>query len=353
MTTSTHRAPEDILGALEHASNPMFLLSVGPKQEFRFVGANAAHSQATGLTSSRITAKRPDEVFPRRIADIALANYRECCARGSKYTIDENLDSPAGRVWWLTTIAPIFGANGIHAIVGSSTDITALKERAANKSLEYQRLRTRADRWNLVAANAAENARGPLNNILNLSRMLQGETKSPEDTDTIAALLEDTAARSLQKLDNEANEIAAKTFSRTESVDFGQLCREFAAQTDPQANLEITFSDRMHEVDEAITRLLMSSLADQASMHAATFVRIKILPSPIDVGISRLIFDFDALPKARVNLARLGTICRLHGVNIRHVSHNSIHRVEFLLPITRHNGNIFAERGTERLRVSA
>ena len=131
MTTSTHRAPEDILGALEHTANPMFILSVSPSQDFRFVGANAAHAQATGLASGAITAKRPDEVFPPRIADAALENYRECCARGSKYSFEENLDLPAGDAWWLTTLAPISGEDGIHTIVGSSVDISEMKEEAA------------------------------------------------------------------------------------------------------------------------------------------------------------------------------------------------------------------------------
>ena len=353
LTTSTHRAPEDILGALEFAPNPMYLLSVGLRQEIRFVGANPAYARATGLSSGAIANKRPDEVLPPRVAEAALENIRRCRKRGAEYTFEEKLDLPAGRCWWLTSLAPISGANGAYYIVGSSVDISALKDAVTNKSLEYQRLRRRANHWHDVAANAAEDARGPLNNILSLSRMLKCEQDKPEDTGSIATLLEDTAARSLQKLDYQTKGAVAATNTQRECADFGQLCREFAALADPQAHLKIDYPDCVFEVDEAIVRLLLSSLADQAAIHAATFININILPSPIDADTLRLILDFDTLPESRVHLMQLGTICQAHGVKIRHVIHDGIHRVEFLLPIAGPGVNTFVVRGSERFLASA
>ncbi len=353
LTTSTLRAPEDILGALEFAPNPMYILSVRHPQDIRFLGANPAYAHATGLISGAIANKRPNEILPPRVADMALENIRACCTRGSNYTFEEILDLLSRRCWWLTSLAPISDANGIHTIVGSSVDISALKHAVANKSLEYQRLQRRANHWHDFVANAAEDARGPPSNILSLSRMLKYQQDPTEETGSIATLLEDTAARSLQQLNHQTKGVAVETTEREDSADFGQLCREFAAIADPQAKLEIVYPDCMYEVNEAIVRLLLNSLADQAAMHAATFIKINILPSPIEADTLRLILDFDTRPGSRVHLVHLGTICQAHGVKIRHVIHNEVHRVEFLLPIARPKANTIVARGSERNLASA
>jgi len=353
LTTSTHRAPEDILGALEFAPNPMYLLSVGHRQEIRFVGANSAYARATGVTSGAIANKRPDEILPSRIADAALANFRECCTRGSNYTFQENLGFPAGRCWWLTTLAPISDAERIHTIVGSSVDISAMKDNAAIKSLEYHCLSRRVDDLRLVAANAAEDARGPLNNILSLSRMLKCERVSTEEAGSIAALMEDTAARSLKKLEHQTRDAVTSTVAYGDRTDFGQLCREFATLVDPQAKMKIRYPDRVFDVDEATARLFLNSIADQAAMRDATFLNINITPSPIDSKTLRLVFEFDTLPGSRVNLVQLGTLCQIHGIKIRHVIHDATHRVEFLLPFAGRRVKTIAVQGTERIRVSA
>ena len=353
LTTATQRAPEDFLGALDLAPHPMFVLSVGPRLDFRFAMSNAAHALATGLCRDNLIGKRPDEVLPARIADTALENYRECCVRGAKFTFQENLDLPTGRCWWQTTLVPVFGAGEIHSIVGSSVDISSLKEEAAIISLEYQRFRARADRWRDVVTNAIEKARGPLNNILSLSRMLQFEKETPEETDTIATLLEDTAARSIRGLDDKAMGMFPAILERRKGVDFGQLCREFAAFADPNGALDITIGDHVIQAESAIVRLLVHALADQAAEHAATFVHISVMPSPIDATILRLIFELDTHSGSRMNLAQLGTMCQMHGVQLRHVIHGAVHRVEFLLPNAGRDSPTIIEPRPVQLRSSA
>ncbi|MGI9388649.1 MAG: PAS domain-containing protein [Boseongicola sp.] len=353
LTTSTHRAPEDILGALEFTPNPMFILSVEDQQEFRFLGANAAYSQVTGLAVSEIADKRPDEVLPPRAANVALVNYRACCASGSKYTFHENLDLPDGRRWWLTTLAPISDNNGIHTIVGSSVDISSLKDAFAIQSLAYQRLHRRADQWHVVAANAVQDARGPLNNILSLSRMLKREPDSAKEIGSIASLLEETAARSLQKIDQRATNADAIANKEPECVDFGQLCREFATLADPQARLKINFPECVLEVDEAMLRLFLNTIVDQVAKHTATFINLKLLPSQIDRSTRRLILEFDAPPGSRINMMQLDAICQVHVTNIRHVIHNAIHRIEFHLPVASYNAESIAARGTKRIQAIA
>lgn len=331
----------------------MFLLSVGPGQDIRFAGSNAAHAHATGLKRDTLIGKRPDQVLPARIAETALENYRECCLRGDKFTFQENLELPTGRCWWLTSLIPMADVRGVHTIIGSSVDISSLKEEVAVISLEYQRFRTRADRWNDVVANAVEKARGPLNNIISLSRMLQIESETPEEKETIATLLEDTAARSLEGLDDQATHISPANLERQKRFDFGQICREFAAFADPQGALDITFSDHFIEAESAAIRLLVHALADQVSGLAATFVHINVSPSPIDPDTLRLIFEFDRLARTRVNLARLGTMCQVLGVKVRHVIHGEIHRIEFHLPNARCETRKIVPQLSERLQSSA
>ena len=331
----------------------MFVLSVGPRLDLRFAMSNAAHALATGLCRDNLIGKRPDEVLPARIADTALANYRECCERGANFTFQENLDLPTGRCWWLTTLVPVFGAGEIHSIVGSSVDISSLKEEAAIISLEYQRFRARADRWRDVVTNAIEKARGPLNNILSLSRMLHIEKETPEQTDTIATLLEDTAERSIRGLDDQAMGMFPAILERRKSLDFGELCGEFAAFADPNGVLDITIADHVIAAESAIVRLMVHALADQAAAHAATFVQISVLPSPIDATTLRLIFEFDTQPQSDMNLARIGTMCQMHGVQLRHAIHGTVHRVEFLVPNARCDAPAIVPQRSGQLRFSA
>ncbi|MGI9391425.1 MAG: PAS domain-containing protein [Boseongicola sp.] len=353
LDTSTHRAPEDILGALEFAPNPIFILSVENRLEFRFLGANTAYAQVTGLAKSEIADKRPDEVLPPRAADIALANYRACYTRGSKHTFQENLDLPAGRCWWLTTLAPISDNNGIHTIVGWSVDISTLKDAFAIPSLAQKRPHCHSDHWHVVAANAIEDARGPLNNILCLSRMLKREQDSAQETRSIASLLEKTAAQSLQEIDQRVKNFFGLSKEQTERVDFGQLGREFAALADPQARLSISFPDCVYEVDGHFVRFLLNAFVDQVAKHTATFFNLKLLPSPIDYSTRRLILEFDTRLGPRMPLAQISMKCQLRGIKVRHVINKAIHRLEFHFPIVGQDSDLFASRGAEPIQAIA
>ncbi len=173
------------------------------------------------------------------------------------------------------------------------------------------------------------------------------------ETEAIATLLEDTAARSLQRLDDQAMGTFPSIGERGNRFDFGTLCQEFATLADPEHRLNITYPDRAILADHESARLCVHGLADQAAAHAATFIRICVVPSPVETEVLRLIFEFDVRSPAGVDLARLGTMCQMHGIQFRHVIHAEFHRVELLLPNARCEASNIIAPEPAKLRFSA
>ncbi|HZH47990.1 MAG TPA: PAS domain-containing protein, partial [Roseococcus sp.] len=130
------------LGAwFAHAAEHLFVVAVTAEGGFVFEGLNPAHERATGLSSAALRGRTPAEVFPPPVAAVLEGNYRRCAAAGRPIHYEEELDLPAGRKHWETSLVPVRDpATGrIELILGSSRDVTEQRRFQARQA-QGQRL---------------------------------------------------------------------------------------------------------------------------------------------------------------------------------------------------------------------
>lgn len=120
----------------------IFLLKVLPNNRFLYVRNNLAHQSKTGLKLTDIRNKTPEDLLGEEVGRMVSENYQTCINKRTSITYEEELDLPAGRRLWRTTLTPIFEEETVINIVGSATDITEQKllERELEKQANYDKL---------------------------------------------------------------------------------------------------------------------------------------------------------------------------------------------------------------------
>lgn len=120
----------------------IFLLKVLPNNRFLYVRNNLAHQNKTGLKLADIRNKTPEDLLGEEVGRIVSENYQSCINKRTSITYEEDLDLPAGRRLWRTTLTPIFEEETVINIVGSATDITEQKllELELEKQANYDKL---------------------------------------------------------------------------------------------------------------------------------------------------------------------------------------------------------------------
>jgi len=120
----------------------MFLMKVLSPNCFRFVRNNLAHQNKTGLQLADIRDKTPEDLLGEEVGRIVSENYQACVDKKTSVTYEEELELPAGKRIWQTTLTPIFKEKTVINIVGSATDITEQKllARELEKQANYDKL---------------------------------------------------------------------------------------------------------------------------------------------------------------------------------------------------------------------
>lgn len=122
----------------DNVQEAIFLVRV-EGEDFVYVGNNPRHEETTGLTAERLRGARPRDILPPGMAETVASNYRRCVAERQTIRYEEELDLPAGRCYWMTSLAPVFDDEGrVEMIVGLSVDVTEQKRAEA----ELRRLAT-------------------------------------------------------------------------------------------------------------------------------------------------------------------------------------------------------------------
>jgi PAS domain S-box-containing protein len=131
------REKEHFLSTIYHGvGNPIFVVDV-VGADFRFAGLNSAHERLTGLCSSQLKGKTPEETLPPTVAAHVRQHYQDCVDAGGTITYEEKLYLKDQDTWWITSLTPLKDEDGrIYRIVGSSINITAQKH--AQQILELQ-----------------------------------------------------------------------------------------------------------------------------------------------------------------------------------------------------------------------
>lgn len=125
----------------ENAVEGMYLLEVTEEGRFRNVDINPALAASVGIPRAAMIGKFVDETVSEEIGRITVEKYRRCVAAGTTITESIELDLPAGKRYYLSTITPIHFGGCIHRLIGISRDITELKR--AERALEESRAQLR------------------------------------------------------------------------------------------------------------------------------------------------------------------------------------------------------------------
>ena len=121
----------------------LFLLSVEPDECYRFVSANKAFLDVTGLTREKVVGRRIEEVIPESAYALVLGKYREALSENRTVTWEEVSVYPNGRRIGEVKVTPLQDeATGQMYLVGAVRDITPLREDEEKLRRSEELLRT-------------------------------------------------------------------------------------------------------------------------------------------------------------------------------------------------------------------
>ncbi|MGL5065064.1 MAG: PAS domain S-box protein, partial [Microcoleus sp.] len=127
------REQEEFLNSIYNGvSQVIFVVDVASDGEFRYAGWNAATEASTGISSSYIKGKTPEEVFPPEVAADFRQRYVDCLSAGGSISYENGGVFNGVESWFVVTLTPLRGASGkIYRMIGNSTDITQRKQAEA------------------------------------------------------------------------------------------------------------------------------------------------------------------------------------------------------------------------------
>lgn len=125
----------------DNAVEGMYLLEVTGDGRFRNLDINPALAESTGMPREAMIGKFVDDTVSEEVGRLIVEKYRRCVAAGKTLSEHIELDLPAGRRYYYSTITPIYYDGHIHRLIGISRDITELKR--AERELEESRAQLR------------------------------------------------------------------------------------------------------------------------------------------------------------------------------------------------------------------
>lgn len=123
------------------AQSALFLVKVYPDGTFVYIKNNLAHQRASGFSLSEFENKTPQQLVGEELGNVIAANYRRCVDEKKSISYEEELDLPGGKRFWDTTLNPVEENGTISYIVGSSNDITLLKNTQKELSRSEENMR--------------------------------------------------------------------------------------------------------------------------------------------------------------------------------------------------------------------
>lgn len=114
----------------DSVSDAIFLVEVNSNGDsFRYHDCNPAYAHQTGIPSASLAGLTPQELLPADIATAVHARYLSCMTQRRVIEYEEELQLPAGRRIWHTTLNPVVDTHGkVTLILGICRDITLQME---------------------------------------------------------------------------------------------------------------------------------------------------------------------------------------------------------------------------------
>jgi PAS domain S-box-containing protein len=177
------KAEQFLRSIYEGIETAVFMVDVLEDGRFRYVGINPAHERMSGILSSEVSGKTPEEVLTPEMAQVVYEHYRACIEAGERITYEECLVIKGRETWWITNLTPVRDSNErIYRIIGTCFNISdrkqieeelresALREQAVAHVL--QKMRQTLDIDTIFSA-TTEELRGVLNCDLRFAAALR------------------------------------------------------------------------------------------------------------------------------------------------------------------------------------
>lgn len=273
----------------DNASDGMYLLEVTDDGRFRNIDINPALVKSTGMSLESMIGKFVDETVPAEVGRHIVEKYRRCVAAGTTINESIELDLPAGKNFYQSTIIPIYYDGRVSRLIGISRDITELKR--VENDLEASRTQLRGLMARRESAREEERKHIAREVHDELGQVLTGlqlsisvlEHKFAPEMPTIREYLRESRMltdRALSVARNIASSLRPAALDMGISSALEWLTGRFSANTGIRCNVHIEENeiqlDESHAV--ALFRIVQESLTN-VSRHAKA--------SRIDVSVSK------------------------------------------------------------------
>ncbi len=115
-------------GIYEGVSQGICVIDVTERGDFKYVGWNPMLDKLTGIQTSEVMGKTPEELLGDTVGSIIRKNYQRCLTSGTTISYEELVPFQDQEMWWLTTLSPVINeANQIYRIILTTVDISARK----------------------------------------------------------------------------------------------------------------------------------------------------------------------------------------------------------------------------------
>ncbi|MCX6179126.1 MAG: PAS domain S-box protein [Chlorobiales bacterium] len=112
----------------EEVNHSIFVVDVLADDVYRFRGNNPLHEKITGVSSEKISGKKPEEIFDPQVATGTISHFAECVKEAKTITYEESIQFKGKYSCWETVLNPVRNEAGhIYRIIGTSTNITERK----------------------------------------------------------------------------------------------------------------------------------------------------------------------------------------------------------------------------------
>ena len=130
-----------LLSMYDSVQASIFVVDVLEDGDFRYVALNPTHERWIGIRSDELRGKKPEDILSPIDAAKVRKHYAECVHFGQTISYEQCLQFQGVPTWWSTTLTPLRDANRIYRLIGTSSNITPVKQAEQGVGLQVERER--------------------------------------------------------------------------------------------------------------------------------------------------------------------------------------------------------------------